>query len=279
MRQSILIKQKLVEDYTKLANNYNFIGIAHIDKVPANLLQKLRKNREFKIKVTKKCVIQRVFKNLGVDLEDELISKPSALVFGNVNPARVYKLFESECIYVPPKVGSIVEEDIVIPEGETPLTMGPQTAEVIATMKKLGIPVKTVKGKVHIEKETTILKKGEKVTQDIYQVLEALNIKPIKINVKLVLAYEKGLIYTPDVLSIDVEKLKEEISTAYLKAYSLAYNIKYPIKEVIETLISEAKSKAKTLAININYLTKETVEDIIGKAKSIAQSLKEKVKE
>ena len=279
MRAAILEKQKKVEELTNKAKNYKFIGLVHIEKVPADLIQRARKELNMEMIVTKKCIIARVFKNLGLEIDEELISKPSALIFSNEPPSKIYNQLEEICIYVPPKIGSVVDTEIVIPKGETPLTMGPQTTEIIAKMKKLGIKTKNVKGKVNIEEEFTILKPGDKVTADIYTILDALEIRPIKINLKMKMAYENGLIYDEEVLSLTKDKIISMIEEAKGKALGVAYGIKYPTKETIESLVSEAKGKALSVAVNINYLTKETAEQIIGRAKGIAEKLKEKIPE
>ncbi|HLC50811.1 MAG TPA: hypothetical protein VJH90_00345, partial [archaeon] len=60
-------------------------------------------------------------------------------------------------------------------------------------------------------------------------------------------AWEKGVIYTKDALSIDEEKVMADIVSAYHHALNLAINAVIPVRGTIDMLLTKAQMQAKAL--------------------------------
>ena len=108
-------------------------------------------------------------------------------------------------------------------------------------------------------------------------VLDRLGIKPIKVGLNVLAVYEDGIIYTPDVLKVDEEKLLADIQTAYQHAFNLAFNTAYPAKEVLPFLIQKAFVEARALSVETAFITKDTVGDILAKAQAQALAVASKL--
>ena len=141
----------------------------------------------------------------------------------------------------------------------------------------MGIPAAIEGGKVVIKKDITIVKKGEKISPDLAKILTRLEIKPIEIGLHVYALFEDGVIFTPDVLAVDMNKLMADIQDAATKAFILAVEVGYPTKETIDAIIGKAYRNAYNLAVEANIYTKETIEEFIRKAYLHAKILDEKI--
>ena len=279
-------KKKEVEELTKIIKSHPVIALVDVAGVPAYPLSKMRDKLRGKalLRVSRNTLIElaikRAAQELGKpDLEKlaDYIEGGAAILATEMNPFKLYKLLEESKTPAPAKPGAVVPKDVVIPAGPTSIPPGPLVGE----MQALGIPARIERGKVSIQKDYTVLKAGEVITEQLARILNALGIEPLEVGLNLLAAYEDGIIYTPDVLAIDEEEYINMLQKAYMHAFNLSVNIAYPTKQTIEAIIQKAFLGAKNVAIEAGYITPETVEDIFGRAIRavllIAQNLPEEL--
>ena len=279
-------KKKEVEELTKIIKSHPVIALVDVAGVPAYPLSKMRDKLRGKalLRVSRNTLIElaikRAAQELGKpDLEKlaDYIEGGAAILATEMNPFKLYKLLEESKTPAPAKPGAVVPKDVVIPAGPTSIPPGPLVGE----MQALGIPARIERGKVSIQKDYTVLKAGEVITEQLARILNALGIEPLEVGLNLLAAYEDGIIYTPDVLAIDEEEYINMLQKAYMHAFNLSVNIAYPTKQTIEAIIKKAFLGAKNVAIEAGYITPETVEDIFGRAIRavllIAQNLPEEL--
>ncbi len=267
-------KLKEVEELKKLIASYPVIGIVGIRGIPAAQMQEMRAKLRGKavLRVSKNSLIERALEN-GTSKLKEYIEGEVGIIATKTNPFKLYKELEKLRTKAPAKGGEIAPEDIVVKKGATPFKPGP----IVGELQKAGIPAAIREGKVVIEKDVTIVKKGEKIPPDVAKILSRLDIKPIEIGLKVHALFEDGIVYTPDVLAVNVEKIKEDIKNAFSRAFTLAVEIAYPTKETIEMILQKAHRNAYMLAVECNIYTKETIEEFIRKAYLQAKALEEKL--
>ncbi|WP_297550247.1 50S ribosomal protein L10 [Thermococcus sp.] len=279
-------KKKEVEELTKIIKSHPVIALVDVAGVPAYPLSKMRDKLRGKalLRVSRNTLIElaikRAAQELGKpDLEKlaDYIEGGAAILATEMNPFKLYKLLEESKTPAPAKPGAVVPKDVVIPAGPTSIPPGPLVGE----MQALGIPARIERGKVSIQKDYTVLKAGEVITEQLARILNALGIEPLEVGLNLLAAYEDGIIYTPNVLAIDEEEYINMLQKAYMHAFNLSVNIAYPTKQTIEAIIQKAFLGAKNVAIEAGYITPETVEDIFGRAIRavllIAQNLPEEL--
>ena len=279
-------KKKEVEELTKIIKSHPVIALVDVAGVPAYPLSKMRDKLRGKalLRVSRNTLIElaikRAAQELGKpDLEKlaDYIEGGAAILATEMNPFKLYKLLEESKTPAPAKPGAVVPKDVVIPAGPTSIPPGPLVGE----MQALGIPARIEKGKVSIQKDYTVLKAGEVITEQLARILNALGIEPLEVGLNLLAAYEDGIVYTPDVLAIDEEEYINMLQKAYMHAFNLSVNIAYPTKQTIEAIIQKAFLGAKNVAVEAGYITPETVEDIFGRAIRavllIAQNLPEEL--
>ncbi|MCM8804934.1 MAG: 50S ribosomal protein L10, partial [Candidatus Omnitrophica bacterium] len=111
---------------------------------------------------------------------------------------------------------------------------------------KAGFKVGVEKGKLII-KEKKIIKAGEKISEDLANALQKLNIRPVKIglNVNYSIDLKNKKVYKN--IIINKEEEKEKLSIASRRALALALGINYICRETIRELISKAVINANAL--------------------------------
>jgi len=279
-------KKKEVEELAKIIRDHPVIALVDVANVPAYPMAKMRENLRGKalLRVSRNTLIELAIRNVAKELDNphleklvEHIQGGAGILATEMNPFKLYKLLEDSKTPAPAKAGAVVPKDVVIPAGPTSLSPGPLVGE----MQTLGIPARIEKGKVNIQKDYTVLKAGEVITDQLARILNALGIEPLEVGLNLLAAYEDGLVYTPDVLAIDENEYINMLQQAYTHAFNLSVNTAYPTSQTIEAIIQKAFVGAKNVAVEAEYVTPETVEDIFGRALRavllIAQNLPEEL--
>lgn len=267
-------KIKEVEELRQIMDSHPVVGIVGIRGIPAPQMQEMRALLREKavLRVSKNSLIERALENGKMGLKD-YIEGEVGIIAANMNPFKLYRELEKLRTKAPAKGGEIAPEDIVIKKGDTPFKPGP----IVGDLQKVGIPAAIEGGKVVIKKDVTIVKKGEKISPDLAKILTRLEIKPIEIGLQVYALFEDGVIFTPDVLAVDMDKLMADMRNAASRAFILAVEIGYPTRETIEAIIGKAYRDAYNLAMGANIYTKETIEEFIRKAYLHAKILDEKI--
>jgi len=272
--------QETVEELTKLIEESSVVGIVGIRGIPGTEINNIRRSLRgsAKLIVNKNTLIGIALKNASskkknLDELSKFIQDQSAIILSNSNPFKLAKIVEKSRTKSPPKGGEIAPEDIVVPAGETEFKPGP----IVSDLQKVGIPASIEKGKVVIKKDTVVVKKGEKISREVAQMLAKLDIRPIPVGLDIRAFYEDGIIYNKEILEVDENKIIEDIKNSARNAFNLSLNVKYFTKTTVPIFISQAYLEALSLGININYFSKETIPILLAKANVQATNLNNKL--
>lgn len=263
-----------IEELKKIINSHSVVGIVGIRGIPALQMQEMREVLRGKavLRVSKCSLIERALEN-GTSQLKNFIDGEIGIIASNTNPFKLYRELEKLRMKAPAKGGEIAEEDIVVKKGDTPFKPGP----IVGELQKAGIPAAIRGGKVVIDKDVTLVKKGERISPEVAKILSRLEIKPVEIGLKVYALYENGVVFKPDVLAVDVEKIISDISHAVSKSFALAIEIGYITKETVEPILQKAYRNAYAIAIECNIYTKETIEEFIRRAYLHAKVLEGKI--
>jgi large subunit ribosomal protein L10 len=242
-------KKKIVSDLVKLMNEYDTIGVVNMDGLPAAQLQKMRRKLRGKVAMymAKKRLINLAIdqiKKPGFSEIKKYVEGMPNLIFTNDNPFVIAKSINKSKSSAPAKPGQIAPKDITVPAGPTPFAPGP----VISELGQAGIKAGIEAGKVIIKADSLVAKKGEKIKANVSSILLRLGIQPMEIGLNLVAVYEKGLIFTNDILSVDEQQYIDNITTAAKWAMNLSVEAGYITKDNIEVMIAKAANDSKALA-------------------------------
>lgn len=277
-RASIKRKAQRVEDLSNLINEYNVVAFASLNKVRAAQLQELAKRfrSEIFMKVSKNILVKRALEQSDKpNIQDltEHLEGSNTLLFTNMNPFTLSLTLEKNKIKATAKAGDIAPEDIIIPAGNTGLPPGPAISE----LNDAGIRTRIEAGSVWVIRETTVASKGDAIQPNVASVLSKLDVRPLEVGLRVVAAYEDGLVFSTNQLLPDVESLRIQFADASTHAYNLAMASSYPTSQTIGSLLQLAHLNARNLAINTIFLTSDTTIDILAKAYQQMQALSQEL--
>lgn len=269
-------KPKYVEQLAGMINGYSVIGVLNMHKMPARALQQMRESMRGTtlIKSGKKSLISKALADSekAAQLQEKLAGEP-ALLLTNENPFRLFRLIKENRTPAAAKPGDIASKDIVIPKGSTNLPPGPS----ISTLQKVGLKTSVQAGKIAVMADKVACKAGDKITQDIADVLALLKIEPMEIGLDLSYVWEDGTVYGKDVLDVSVEDYVNELTRCVMYGVNLSVNTGYPTKLTAPMMLQKAFLESKTLAIERDIVEKEFITYLLSKAERAAKTLESKV--
>ena len=268
-------KKKEVEELVKLIDSYPVVGVVNLYKMPSEQLQDIRKilKKDAKIRMSKKTLLKFALEKSnkkGVkNLENFLIGQP-AIILTNMNPFKLFKFLDENKTSAPAKAGDIAPQDIIVKEGDTGLPPGP----AISQLGEVGIPTKVQNGKIYVAKDTKVASEGDVISANLANVLNTLGMKPMKIGLDLVAAYENGIIFDKDTLRIDEEEFLNRLRLCVSHGIELALECSYVTKITLPLIITKSYVRARALALESGYYTKDVIKDMITKAVIIGEKIK-----
>jgi large subunit ribosomal protein L10 len=271
-------KEKIINELVGYLKNYKYFIIADLFKIKSADLQELRKifYDSLKFKVVKnslfRVALKKVYEENTIKKLEPYLQKQNIFIFSNANPYEVYLQLEKNKIKTAAKPGDIAEEDIIIPAGNTGITPGP----VMSKFSKLKIPTKVEEGAITVTKDTVVVKKGDKISSEVVELLNLLGIKPISVTLKLKYGFDgKNIIEN---IYLDLNQIKKEIEKAQQYVLNLSLNAILPIKEIMPIIITQAHNNSIKVLQSLVIPDKEVLKYSIQRAISNAQNIYELLK-
>lgn len=262
-------KKNEVRSLKEMIDSSPVVGIVNLQNIPAKQLQNIREELREKVtfRMSKNKLMKIALEKTEKEKLKDHIDDGAAFIFSNENPFRIYRLLQKSKSPAPAKPGDVAKADIIIPQGSTGLPPGPLVSE----LQTLGVPAKIDKGTISIEREAVIVKEGEVISKKISIILSQLKIEPMEVGADLAAAYEEGLVFERDILTIDEDKTRGDIINAFSNALALSFERRIFTKQSVKLLIQKAVLKSKSLSIGANIISPETIGPIMSK--SVAQAL------
>lgn len=271
------LKKQVVKRLRDLISQYDIIATVNMENLPAAQLQQMRTQLRGKIELimTKRRLMKVAIKELtgkkkGIEQLEQHLQGMPALIFTKENPFSLFKTLKKSKSQAPAKAGQTAPNDIEVKAGPTSFAPGP----VIGELGAIGIKCGVEGGKVAIKEDSIVVKAGEVINRKQAEILTRLGIEPMEVGLNITAVYEKGVIYTKDVLDIDEEEFNNKLSTAASEALNLSAFIAYPTKDTIELLIQSAFNDALALGLSQEIIDDQIIEELLGKAEISMLSLK-----
>ena len=262
-------KYKEVEEVAEILKKYPVVGVASIFKIPAPQLQSIRSElkEHLLIRVVKNNLIRLALEKVagdkkGIEKLEDLIDGPTAIVASDLNPFQLYRIVMQKKSPMPAKAGDIAPHDIVVKEGPTSFKPGP----IVGDFQRAGIPAAIDKGKIVIRKTKTVAKKGDVISAELALALSKLEIFPFEVGLDIKGLWEDGILFTPEELAVDIDKLRAEVVQAASSAMNLAINIGYTTPETVPILLSKAHTEALAVALYAALPEKEVIPILLSRA-------------
>ena len=224
--------------------------------------------------MAKKTLMRLAWEQTGRPMEDlesllEGAVQPAIVHTNSMNAFQLYSELEKTKQGRAAKEGEVSPMDIVVEAGPTEFGPGP----IVGEFNAVGIPAKIDKGKVAIQKTTTVVNKGEPISADLGIMLSKLDINPIEIGIILTGAIEDGFLFEADSLELDTDGLRSDIITATSGAFNLACNIRWFSSQTMPTLLAKASGEATSVAVEAGITNDVTIPLFITRANARALAL------
>jgi large subunit ribosomal protein L10 len=269
-------KKDRVGQLEEILKSEGVVGIVDISGVPATNMLDMRANLRDGMTATmaKKTLIRRAWNNAGLESEHletllDGVVQPMLVHTENYNAFQLYKELDKTRQGRAAKDGEIAPDNIVVEEGETEFAPGP----IVGELGAVGIPAKIDKGKVVIQKTTTVVEAGQPIEGDLGMMLSKLGINPIEIGLILSGVVEEGTVLPVDSLNLDFDAFRNDIISAMSGAFNLACNVSWHVSEIMPTLISKASSEAFNVAVEAGISNEKTIPVFIARAQGRALAL------
>lgn len=247
------------------------IAIVDLHGIPGQQIQSMRAGlREHaKLRMTKNNLMLLALEEAakqkpGIDELKDSIFGQCAIISTDMDSFKLFKKLSATMTAAPAKTGQLAPMDIIVYKGPTPFGPGP----IIGELQKIGLPAQIDAGKIVIRKDTTLVKCGEPISEDVAAMLPKLEILPMIVGLSLRFAYEDGTIYAKEVLDIPDDYYYTMFATAAHNARALGIDIAFPTTETIIPLIAKAFRETMGLSITAAIPTRENIEILLTKADS-----------
>tara|TARA_B100001750_G_scaffold175969_1_gene144171 strand:+ start:670 stop:1695 length:1026 start_codon:yes stop_codon:yes gene_type:complete len=269
-------KRDRVGELAAILTSDGVLGVVDIGGVPAKNMLSMRDDLRSSLSITmaKKTLMRLAWEQTGRPMEDlesllEGAVQPAIVHTNSMNAFQLYSELEKTKQGRAAKEGEVSPMDIVVEAGPTEFGPGP----IVGEFNAVGIPAKIDKGKVAIQKTTTVVNKGEPISADLGIMLSKLDINPIEIGIILTGAIEDGFLFEADSLELDTDGLRSDIITATSGAFNLACNIRWFSSQTMPTLLAKASGEATSVAVEAGITNDVTIPLFITRANARALAL------
>jgi len=276
MKKTAPWKKAEVEELKNLMLSHDTIALADLAYMPSKQLQDIRKavRGNVVIRAAKKNLIKIAIEeaskqNASLKPLAEQIKGQPALILSRGNPFALYRMLDKNKSKAFAKPNSVASSEIVVHKGETNFAPGP----ILAELQKAGIPVAVQGNKVVVKEDKIVAKAGDKISADLASALTRLEMMTTEIKLELVAAYEKGTIFSPETLNVNIDEIRNKILLAEQKAVNLSINSGYITKRTAELAIIKAVTNAMNLGVNAGIYEPKVMEILIANAYAKAKVL------
>jgi len=229
---------------TRMLGTYTKVFVVSVDNVGSQQMNATRRSMRGKAEILmgKNTLMRKVLKefleaNPGhfyTHIEPKLAGN-IGFVFTNYDLPKIRDLILANRVPAPARVGAISPVDVAIPAGPTGCDPG-QTS----FFQVLQIPTKIVKGQIEITNLVNLIKKGDKVGSSEASLLTKLNIKPFSYGLAIDCVFDRGSIFSVNVLDIDETYLAGVFANAVQKVAAISLQIGYPTQASVPHSVGNA---------------------------------------
>lgn len=269
-------KKERVSELADIFGREGSIAVIDVAGVPASNMIDMRNTLRDRMSITmaKKSLMRIAWLEAGRSAEEleallEDAEQPCVVHSKAMNAFEIFIELEKTRQGRPAKEGDRAPFDIVVEEGPTEFDPGP----IVGEFNAVGIPAKINRGKVAIQRTTTVVKEGEEISADLGIMLSKLKINPIEIGLILTGVIENGFMFPASDLDLDTDGFRNDIINATSGAFNLACNMRWFSSTTTPSLISRASSEAMAVAIEASIVNDATASFLLSQARSRALSL------
>jgi large subunit ribosomal protein L10 len=258
-------KEKMATELNKKIKGYKTIGIIEIAGYPSESFERLKKVFRGKVEFiyANKVVIYNAINQAGFKLSEKVSDvKMPVLLLSNEDPFDIAREAMDNSTFTKLKSGETSDKDIILPSGPTPFPPGP----MLSQFSSIGVKTKNEGGKISILSDSTVVKRGEKVSDKIAGILSSMDIRPKELVLSIVYTYDGKNLFSKDLLYTKKETYISEVSKIFRAALDISIKTDIPNKYSIKYAIKKIYIGVRFLSVNRNIVSSSNARDILAKA-------------
>lgn len=257
-------KKDFFEKMNRILSTYEKVFVVCVDNVGSQQMNQTRKEMRglAEILMGKNTLMRKVLsdflkENPGhyyANIKEKMVGNVG-FVFTNGDLKKVRDLILANRVPAPARVGAIAPLSVTVPAGPTGCDPGQTNF-----FQVLQIPTKIVKGQIEITTPVDLIKEGTKVGSSEAALLTKLNIRPFSYGLSIDCVFDRGSMFSVDVLEIDDAYLTSSFFTSLNKIASISLQIGYPTQTSFAHSISNAFRALVAVTVNLDNYTFEQAE-------------------
>jgi large subunit ribosomal protein LP0 len=223
-------KQKYFKHLHAALDEFDQAFIVQADNVGSKQIQEIRARTRPESLIVfgkntqmKKAISQKLEENPDLAVLLPHLVGNVGLVFTKSNLNDVRKNILENKVPAPARAGAIAQCGVTIPAGLT----GMEPTQT-SFFQALNIPTKITKGQIEIISDVNLFAAGDKVSSSEVALLAKMSMKPFTYGLEFVQVYDKGTVYSPDVLDITDDQLLASFKAGIANIASLSLSLGIP---------------------------------------------------
>lgn len=223
-------KGRFFQKMIKYLDEYPKCFIVGADNVGSSQMQKIRISlRGYAVilmgknTMMKKAIRGQLENNPNLEKLLPHIFENVGFVFTKQDLSFIREKLQENKVAAPAKAGALAPCDVVLPAQVT--NLGP---EKTSFFQALQITTKITRGTIEIINDINLIKKGDRVGASEATLLNMLNISPFSYGLTVRQVYDSGAIFSPDILDIKPEDLRNKFLEGVKNIASISLQIGYP---------------------------------------------------
>lgn len=215
----------------------------------------------------KKAILEKAEENPDLKKLTDHLRGNVGFVFTKGNMKEIRDSILQNKVPAPARAGSVAQVGVTIPAGLT----GMEPTQT-SFFQALNIPTKINRGQIEIMSNVELFKAGDKVSSSEVALLTKMNIKPFSYGLVFKVVYDKGSVYSPDVLDITNERLSQSILAGIANIAALSMKVGYPTRASVPHSIMNGLQNIVAISLATDYVCKpaEKIKAILDDPEALA---------
>lgn len=215
----------------------------------------------------RKAILEKAEENPDLKKLTDYLKGNVGFVFTKENLKDIRDGILENKVPAPARAGAVAQVGVTIPAGLT----GMEPTQT-SFFQALNIPTKINRGQIEIMSNVVLFKEGDKVSSSEVALLTKMNIKPFSYGLEFKQVYDKGTIYSPDVLDITDERLSQSFSAGLVNIAAISMKIGHPTLASAPHSIMNGLKDIVAISLATDYVCKpaEKIKAILDDPEALA---------
>lgn len=215
----------------------------------------------------RKAILEKAEENPDLEKLTAHLRGNVGFVFTKGNLKEIRDSILQNKVPAPARAGAVAQVGVTVPAGLT----GMEPTQT-SFFQALNIPTKINRGQIEIMSSIELFKAGDKVSSSEVALLTKMNIKPFSYGLVFKQVYDKGSLYSPDVLDITDERLTQSVLAGIANIAAISMKIGHPTRASVPHSVMNGLQNLVAISLVTDYVCKpaEKIKAILDDPEALA---------